>query len=54
MARTDEGKKGLKSRTLEFGVKYDGWLKPAETNDPYMSGRVKPAAWRGLETGHTL
>lgn len=35
MVRTHAGKTWLKRQPLEFGIKYDGWQKPAETNDPY-------------------
>lgn len=33
--RADGGKRQLKRQPLEFGTKYDGWQKPAETNGPY-------------------
>jgi hypothetical protein len=36
MVRAGRRKKPLKSRTIEFVVKYGGWQKPTETNNPYI------------------
>lgn len=37
-------------QTLEFGVKLDGWLEPAETNDPYIPQDSQTSSlilWKG-------
>lgn len=36
MVRAGGGKKQFKRRTLEFGVKFGGWQRPAETDDLYI------------------
>lgn len=54
---TGREKQQLKNQTLELGIKFCGWQKPAETNDLYMTQishliQSSCVSWEGTDLCH--